>query len=161
MNESGLQKVSIDWCIFSRAFGRDVDFEDTHPQSTCLDRENGDILWVYEDDEDASWDAGIPAEENQGLRERVEAAPDRYLEISGLSHGEHHDILREFLDSDWTEDDEERKRVRNSYFGSIGGWKKSLEDEDIAYIFYDFRERRIKQLAEEFLREHGIEPQWK
>ena len=143
------------------AFGRDVDFENTHPQSTYLDRENGDILWVYEDDEDAMWEAGIPAEENRGRREQIEAAPDRYLEIPGLSHGGHHEILREFLDSDWTEDEDERKRVRNAYFGSIGGWKKSLEDESIVDVFHSFRERRIEQLAEKFLREHGIEPQWK
>lgn len=160
MNDPKLQKVSIDYDIFLMAFGRDVDFHDAHSQFTYLNRENGDILWVYEDDEDAPWDAGIPAEENRELREQIKATPARYLEIPGLSHGGHHEILREFLDSEWTEDEDEWKRVRNAYFGSIGGWKKSLDDESIAYVFYNFRERRIKQLVEKFLREHGIEPLW-
>jgi hypothetical protein len=62
MNDPKLQKVSIDFYIFFRAFARDVDFEDTHPQSTYLDLQNGDILWVYEDDEEASWN-GIKRKE--------------------------------------------------------------------------------------------------
>lgn len=161
VNDSNLQKLSIDYAIFSMAFGRDVDFQDSNPQSTYLDRKNGDILWVYDDDEDASFEAGIPAEENRKLREQIKATPEQYLEIPGFSHGGHHKILREFLDSDWTEDKDEWNRVRNAYFGSIGGWKKSLDDENVAYIFYDFRDRRVQQLAERFLLEHGIEPLWK
>lgn len=161
MHDSKLQKLSIDYGIFFMAFSRDVDFHDAYSQSTYLNRENSDILWVYEDDEDARWDGGIPAERNRKLREQIKATPDRYLEIPGLSHGGHHEILREFLDSDWTEDENEWKRVHNAYYGSIGGWKKSLDDDGITDVFYRFRERRMEQLAEEFLREHGIEPQWK
>ena len=48
-----------------------------------------------------------------------------------------------------------------AYFGSIGGWKESVNDEEAVHSFYDFRERRITILAEEFLQENGILPIWK
>jgi hypothetical protein len=131
------------------------------PQSTYLDLESGEIIWVYEEDEDAYVESGISKEENLEMRERIEAASDRYLEIPGLSHSDHHEILQEFLNSDWTDDEETWRKARDAYFGSIGGWKKSLKDERILYAFYDYRDRKTKKMADEFLREHGVDPEWK
>jgi hypothetical protein len=161
MDQSSKRKLVIDEVFFSLAFERDVDFHDMGPQSTYLDLNTGEIIWVYEEDEDAYLDVGISEEENREIRERIEAASDRYLEIPGLSHSEHHEILQAFLNSHWTDDEETWRNVRDAYFGSIGGWKKSLEDERILHAFYDYRDRMIKQMAEEFLREHGIYPRWK
>jgi hypothetical protein len=53
-----------------------------------------------------------------------------------------------------------RKEDGDTYFGSIGGWKKSLDDDSIIHAFYDFRGHRTKQMAEEFLRKHGIDHHW-
>jgi len=114
---------------------------------------------VYEKDEDAEGQ-GIPAEENRAMHDRIEAAPDQDLKIPGLHHGDHHKILQEFLDSDWTDDKETWSNAQNAYTGSIGRWKNSVEDE-VVYAFYGFRESKLNQMAKEFLREHGIEPQWK
>ena len=161
MSDSKVRKVTIDQACFRLAFDRDVGFHDAYPLSTYLDLDTGEIIWVYEDDENAYWEMGIPADNNRAKRECIEAAADRYLEIPGLDHGDHHEILRKFLDSDWTEDEETRSEARNAYFGSIGGWKKSLDDERIVYTFYDFRDRKTEQLAEEFLRKNGIEPEWR
>ena len=97
--------LSIDRSLFTMAFGRDVDYDSVHPQVAWLDRRTGDVIWVYENDGDACMEAGFPAEENRRDRERVAAAPDRYLEIPGLVHGDHHDILKAFLQSDWCEDE--------------------------------------------------------
>jgi len=50
--------------------------------------------------------AGIDPEENAALRTQIDKYPDRYLEIPGRDHGEHLDILRDFLNSNWTDDKE-------------------------------------------------------
>ena len=151
----------IDRTLFTMAFGRDVDFHDSYPQSTYLDRRTGVVIWLYEDDEDAYAEAGIPAEINRQGRERVAADAERYLEIPGFDHGEHHEILRQFLRSDWTDNDARWRRAEAAYSGSIGRWKRDVRDEGAVYAFYDFQEKRIAELAEEFLRENGIVPAWK
>jgi hypothetical protein len=160
MSDSKMRKITIDHECFRLAFDRDVDYHDPHPLSTYLNVDSGDIIYVYEDDEDACTE-GITADDNRAMREGIEAAPEHYLEIPGLHHGDHHKILREFLDSDWTEDEETRSEARNMYFGSIGGWKKSLDDKSIFESFCDFRDDKTKQLVVEFLRGNGIEPQWR
>ena len=151
----------IDRMLFTMAFGRDVDFHDSFPQSTYLDRRTGEVIWLYEDDEDAYGEAGIPAEENRQGRKRVAAEPERYLEIAGFDHGEHHEILRQFLRSDWTDDDARWRSADAAYSGSIGRWKRDVRDEGAVHSFYDFQEKRIAELAEELLRENGIVPDWK
>ncbi len=155
------KKLPIDEVLFLEAFGRDVDFHDNYPQSVYLDLQRGDLLWLYDDDEDAYSEAGISPEDNAADRQRVANSPARYLEILGLDHGEHHEILKEFLDSDWTDDDDERLKVREAYGGSIGRWKQTVGDEGVVYAYYDFRDRAIKGMAEQFLHERGVEPEWK
>ena len=103
----------------------------------------------------------MPAEENGQGRERVAAEPERYLEIPGLDHGEHHEILRQFLRSDWTGDDIRWCRVEAAYSGSIGRWKRDVRDEEAVHAFHDFQEKRMAELAEEFLLENVIVPEWK
>ena len=105
--------------------------------------------------------AGIDPDENADLRNQIEAYPERYLEIPGRGHGEHHDILRDFLNSNWTDNEELRSRARNAYFGSIGGWKEEVDNQDALHAYYDFRDQRIKDMAEEFLRENDIHPIWR
>ena len=155
------RKLRIDNGLFLEAIGRDVDFHDTYPQSVQLDLETGDLLWLYDDDEHAHMEAGVPPEENAARRQLVETSPDRYLEIPGLGHGDHHDMLRQFLNSDWTDDEVARLRARQAYFGSIGGWKQAVDDENAIHAFYEFREQAIESRAEQFLCEHGVEAEWK
>ena len=104
------------------AFERDVDFEQ-YSQSAYLDLEGGKVVWLFDEDDDAEMWAGIPAHENTALRKLIEAGPERYLEIRGQDHGEHHDILREFLNSNWTDDEVLWAKAHDAYSGSIGGWK--------------------------------------
>ena len=111
--------------------------------------------------ETAYGEAGIPAGENREGRERVAAEPERYLEIPGLDHGEHHEILRRFLRSDWTGDDARCRRADEAYSGSIGRWKRDVGDEGAVHAFHAFQEERIVELAEEFLRENTIVPEWR
>ena len=140
------------------AFERDVDYHDMVPQRTWLDRSTGDVLWFYESDEDAYFEVRIPAGENH--EERVEAEPERYLEIPGLGHGEHHGMLREFLRSGWTEDEARLRRTDAAYSGSIGRWIRNVGDEGAVRAFREYQEARIAAMAEEFLRENGVVPEW-
>ncbi len=157
--DSQLRKMTIDQDCFRLAFGRDVDYHDDYPQANYLDLETGDVIWVAEDDEDADME-GIPAADNRADRERIAAAPKRYLEIPGLHHGDHHKILQEFTEPDSSNDENSQGITCNPYFGSIGGWIKS-EDHETVNDFMDFRYHRTVQMAEEFLRENGIDPGWK
>ena len=154
------RKLTIDRSMFEMA----MDYDDTWaegPQIPYLDSETGEVLWVFENDEDAESIVDIPAEENRALREAVETAPDRYLEIPGVDHGDHHDILRRFLRSSWTDDDEAWERAYDAYRGSIGRWKDAVNDRDVIHAYYRFQERQVLEMGVEFLRENGIEPEWK
>ena len=146
--------------MFLEVFQRDEDFEH-YPQSTYLDLKTGEILWIFDDDHDAEMWAGMGPEENAVLREKVEAAPDKYLGIRGRDHGEHHDLLQEFLNSNWTGDEELRAKARDAYSNSIGGWKEEVGDQSVVNAYYDFQDRKIKELAEEFLHENEIQPIWR
>ena len=66
-----------------------------------------------------------------------------------------------FLRSDWTEDEERWRMVGDAYTGSIGRWKDDVGDRDVIHAFYDFQDKTIGEMAEEFLRENLIEPVWK
>ena len=116
------------------------------------------LLWLYECDEDAYWEAGISAGKNREERERVKAEPERYLVIPGLDHGEHHEILRGYLRSGWTGDEARLLRANAAYSGSIGRWMSDVGDEGAVRAFREYRETRIAAMAEEFLRENGIVP---
>ncbi len=94
------------------------------------------------------------------MRKRVEDDPDRYLEIRSLNHGHHHEILKEFLDSKWTEDEELRQKAKESYFGSFGGWIPAVDNNETVHSYFNFRDRKIESMTEEFLHENGIEPEW-
>ena len=157
-----MKKLRIDETLFDMAFERDTDFHDVYPQNVYLDCDTGNILWVFMSDDDADFD-GTPPEENRAKRLAVEAEPQRYIEISGRSHGEHHDILREFLVSDWKEDEGKKAFAQGAYTGSIGRWKEAMEDAgeyEIVYAWHEFKDEALKRERVDFLRERGIEPIW-
>ena len=156
-----MRTLVIDRSFFTMAFGRDVDYHDWPPRRFLLDRCTGEVLWYYECDEDAYMEAGTPADENRGERERVESEPGRFLEIPDLDHGERHAILRDFLASGWSGEEARRLRAETAYTGSIGGWMRGVDDEGAVRAFLEYREARITAMAGEFLRENGIVPDWK
>jgi len=154
-----MRKLEVDESFFIDAFGRDPNFADLLPECYYLDTETGEIIWLFEDDE-APHVSDITPEQNREIRERVEASPERYLEIPGMSHSEHHAVLQRFLESDWTDDEEAKEKARRVYNRSIGDWKMSADSNaESAYLAY--RYEVAKKEAEDFLREHGIEPIWK
>jgi len=155
------RKLAIDKDMFLMAFGRDVDYEAMGSDLSYLDRETGEVIWIFETDEEAELLVGIPTDDNRRDRERMEADPGRFREIPGLDHGDHHDILRAFLRSAWCDDERRRLNATEAYSGSIGRWKSSVRDEEAVHAFYDFRDALVVKLAEEWLRDNAIAPIWK
>ena len=145
-----LRGLRIDYRVFLQAFGRDVDFHDHYRLTTYLDLKSGKVLWVYENDDDAPSEGGFSVEGNITNRVSIDANPKNYLVIPGLTHVQHHEILREFLSSPWTDDSEKRRIAEWHYDGSIGRWVRSVDDEARDAFFYDFRESKFKEMAEEF-----------
>jgi len=68
-----MQSVPIDEVMFLDAFERDVDYHDTCPQTAYLDLATGEVVWVFEEDEDAEMYAGIEPEQNEAVRVGIEA----------------------------------------------------------------------------------------
>ncbi len=153
--------VHVDKVLFLEAFGRDVPFHDAIPQSTYLDLEIGEVIWVCDNDDEAYMEAGIPSEENRWLRQFVASASHRYLEIPGLDHSEHHEILREFLASDSIEDPVLRAQAQEAYLDSIGGWKEAVTDQGIVRQFCQFRDDAVRARAEAFLQDHSVQVIWR
>ena len=154
-----MRKLIVEELMFIEAFERDEVFSDPYSQSAYLDLETGEVIRVFEEDDDAEM-SGIDPEENAALRSQIDTYPDRYLQIPGRDHGEHHAILRDFLDSDWTDDEELWTQARNAYSGSIGGWKEEVDNHNVVHAYYDFRDQRIKELTQEFFRDNDIQPIW-
>ncbi len=100
-----MRKLSIDQGLFVMAFECDADYDVEWSLNAYLDLDTGTVEWVYDEDEDAEM-YGLGAADNRTQRERVETEPDRFLLIPGLSHSEHHEILQEFLASDWIDDED-------------------------------------------------------
>ena len=156
-----MQSLTIDESRFLGAFARDLAFHDECPQSEYLDLKSGDIFWFCDDDEEAEIWTGMSAEENAELRQPVADNPDGYLKITGLEHDEHHEILQEFLASDWTDNENLKSWAEKAYSRSINRWKEKVDDDSAVSAFHNFRDRKTTQMAEDFLRSHGVEPQWK
>ncbi len=154
-----MSSFKLDQAIFLMAFERDVDYQSGPFEEAYLDLVTGDLAWIYEEDDDAEFH-GLCPDENRAMRERIEAEPKRFLLVPGLDHGEHHDILKAFLRSDWTDDEAKHRMARNAYAGSIGGWKKTVRDETVIHAYYRFRDLRIIEMADEFLSSHGVNVDW-
>lgn len=143
---------------FINALTRDVELEPIY-ELVYLDLETGDILEI-------KYEYGYPHEieiikkRNQPILKKIKISPERYLQIPGLFHKDHHYVLVEFLNSDWNDDKKFKDVARNAYLGSIGGWIRNV-DENTVKKYRDFCKTRNEQLAEEFLRDHGIHPIWK
>ena len=69
--------------------------------------------------------------------------------------------MRDFLKSPWTENDDVWRHAYNAYSGSIGRWMKAVDSRDIVHRYYDFREKRLRELADEFLKDSGVQPAWR
>jgi hypothetical protein len=127
---------------------------------TYLDVQTGELVSVWDDDEAFAATMNEHPDVNVRNRERVEADPERYIDVPRLDESDTHEILREFLDSSWTDDEERWSRAHRAYSGSIGRWKRAMRDYDetIIHAWHRYEEEKMQRQMLEFLAEHGIEP---
>lgn len=154
-NINPVKPPRIDRKRFLLAFNRDARFHDRFPQTVYLDRATGDVLWVYQNDEEAEAE-GMRAGLNDEHRAQVEAEPERYLEIPGRPHDDHHQILRDFLESDWTDDEREKNLAKAAYARSIGGWLSAVENDAAVKAYFEYKEATLRAMAQQFLRDNQI-----
>ncbi len=126
-----------------------------------LDRETGEFFRLYDDDDDFESATGEPAEYNAKMRDRIDNEPTRYLQILPLDHRDFQRMLRNFLASDWTTDEDRRQNARDAYTGAIGRWKRRVRDREAIEGFKRYEAEQTVTWGEEFLRENGIIPLWK
>lgn len=160
--------LRIDEIPLLNQFGRDIHYHDKQEQNVWLDKEDGSILYIYVNDED-SIPNGVSESENRRSKRSVAQESSRYIRIPGLTHGECHLIHDEFLR--WRNDPEsidqegpirdndELRRARILQGNSIKRWKSESTDEEFE-AYNDYRDQRVKRLAERYLRERGINPIW-
>lgn len=159
--------ITIDWTLFHQAFDVDEQFHNPYFIDRYLDKNSGEILFIYEDDSAAAMDGG-DALENKKMRDLLKENPDDYLEIVGRSHGESHEILQEFLESSWTDNEELRIQVLSHYHKSIGFWMKEVrkdkelgtDPETIIEAYQKYNSDIIEHKKDKFLKENGIKYKW-
>ena len=116
-----------------------------------LDLVTGVVVDAVEEDGDL--------QEGEISLDEAEADPDRFQPIPVLESADDNEMLRAFLASDWTEDEELRDAAAAAYAGSVGRWRRSITgNRQILHAWNDFEAKTIHQRAIEFLAELGIEP---
>jgi len=155
-----MKKINVDFEMFKMAFAKDRYFL-PYQQETYFDLDTGAIVWVDEKNTFAAECALIILLANAETREEINKAPGKYLRIPGQARGKQNEILKEFLESDWTDDELLWEHALSSYSGSIGKWIRAVKnDQEIINEFIDFRWNKIKETVEEFLNKNGIMPIW-
>lgn len=151
--------VQIDWALFDMAFATDADYQNPHHTETYLELSSGRVLWIYPDDESATDDGGC-ADDNRKHKRAIQVNPVGYLRIPMLTHDQHHEILRGFLESHWCDDPRRRAAALDTYLGprSIGFWLRNIGDDEAVRAYYEFRNARIEDFKIAFLANHGIAP---
>ena len=160
-----MRKLKIDQILFfNHAFSIDVGFQ-PYPDEAYLCKKTGEVLFLPDEMSDYSCD------ENH---EAVKKNPNQYLQIPGKSHGEHHEILKDFLNSIEKSDSFSESKIKGANeayytashlsheFGkrkSIGSWKNRVSEE-MYDAYSDFREKVLETEGEEWLRKNGIEVEW-
>jgi len=165
MNTTPLKKLKIDdFGMLLQVYASDENFHNPYNESTYLNLNTGDLKYLYLDDDDAEFaecETGIPASENIKNRNQVLNNPNDYLEISGADHGTHHEILIDFIHSNWTNDQTRKQNAINAYHKSIGWWIKELEkigEHEAVDKYHKYKAQILEKRCIEFLNTHGIDP---
>lgn len=159
--------IIIDWALFNMAFDIDEQFHNPDFIDRYLDKNSGEILFIYQDDSAATVN-GFDALENKKMRNLLKETPGDYLEIIGRSHSESHEILQDFFDSPWTDNENLKNYVRSLYNTSIGRWIKTVQNDSdlekecdiIIEAYMNYKTDRIEREKDTFLKQNDIKYKW-
>jgi len=159
--------ITIDYTLFNMAFDIDEQFQDPDFIDRYLAKNSGEILFIYREDSNAA-SCGGDALENKKMKDLIKGNPDDYLEIIGRSHSKSHEILQNFLDSPWTDNENLKNYVKGLYNSSIGWWIKTvLNDNDlekernaIVEAYEKYKADTIEREKDTFLKQNGIKYKW-
>jgi hypothetical protein len=140
-----MQPIRVDKGSLMPWLGQDADFME-YPCQVYLHRETGEVVGVYEQDEDATL-AGVAEDENRRRRQEVATGFGVFLEIPIPDHGQRHAWFREFLK---TRDQE------SAYFGSITDWLETYGTDEDWDDWRDFESERVIQHAVQVAEAAGV-----
>lgn len=149
----------IDQSIFMMTFAADANYRaDLEGQETYLDKETGELEYAITDRFQVEMNMGSDASDGMLDSYFCNSHPETYLEISSMSHGQHHSVMQNFLMSSWVADQARVDLVSNVYYPrkSISYWLKNVGDQSAIDAYFVFREEENVRLAEEFLRDNGV-----
>jgi|GEM_PF-2538249 len=160
-------RLPIDERLFLDAFGRDRDFPVRAPffhyaaYTNYLDRRTGKVRRLYGADSGADRDpyCRMTANDNRAFQFCLLLSPRRYVELPGLPHSKHEELLRAFFASGRT-----NNSARVAYEGRVWKWEQAMFEAGRAntvHEFHAYRDEQLRIMATEFLHEVGIEPDWK
>ncbi|MEE9192521.1 MAG: hypothetical protein V3U04_07930 [Candidatus Aerophobetes bacterium] len=141
-----MNPVNVDRDMLTTYLEEDSDYQE-HPYRVYLNRGNGELLSIYEDEEEVENMFGLSAEETRNLRREVENNPEVYLEFPVPGHAQWHEWFQEFL--------EQRDRSEE-YFGSIGGWIKQYASEEDYRDWENFKPSCVVRYAIEIATAAGV-----
>ena len=119
-----MNPVNVDRDMLTTYLEEDSDYQE-HPYRVYLNRGNGELLSIYEDEEEVENMFGISAEETRNLRREVENNPEVYLDFPVPGHAQWHEWFQEFL--------EQRDRSEE-YFGASEAGSNSTQARKIIAI---------------------------
>lgn len=113
-----------------------------------MDKQTGEILAVSE---------YLPEDENELNDSRIEAEPDRYVEIPQFRSGENFEIREDFVEM--LPHSKEKRTLERAL-----AWKKPFsnfknalnEMGELRQKWFDYEDKRLKEIAKEWLESEGI-----
>lgn len=146
------KRIKLDLFFCATLIAEDAEYT-KRTFNNYVDLETGKIDIVYDNDNEAEAIAGVSIAENQEKKLLYSSDHKRFLKLPELTHIEQHQILQDFLYSDWTDNKELRDKALWHYNSSIGGWLKGLShDIDILDAWYEYKQNYIETYTKLFFR---------
>jgi len=154
-----MRRLPVNLDDLETAMQFDPDSHIAESETPYLDLQTGSVLWIWESDEEFADTMNADPEANRRAREALAAEPDRFAPVPGLGVFDNNEMLQEFLDSRWTEDESLRRRAGNAYRGSIGRWKRAIDhDPAIIHAWHASEDKAVRRRALQILAEPSARP---